>query len=123
MNWKLFGRKVSLPNLNCYPGICLDGLSKVMKKLTQGGETLGQDLNKNLPDLRLESWSLDCDVQYICNYGQVDFVKFQVDQNFMYSHAAYVTLFLSAFIISCSDIKNRLLVSVFWTISIVLCSF
>jgi hypothetical protein len=31
MNWKLRGRKWSLPNLWCDPGICLDGQLKTTK--------------------------------------------------------------------------------------------
>jgi hypothetical protein len=36
MNWKGYGRKWSWPNVQYYPGICLEGLRKIMKKLQSG---------------------------------------------------------------------------------------
>jgi hypothetical protein len=35
MNWKGCGRKRSWPNLRYYPGICLEGLRKTTKNLSQ----------------------------------------------------------------------------------------
>jgi hypothetical protein len=49
MNWKGFGRKLSWCNRRYYPGICLEGLRKTTKNLSQDSQSLGQDLNPGPP--------------------------------------------------------------------------
>jgi hypothetical protein len=45
MNWKGCGRKWSWPNLKYYPGICLEGLRKATKTLSQDSRSASRDLN------------------------------------------------------------------------------
>lgn len=45
MNWEKCRRKPSWPNIKCYPGICLEGLSKSTKDFNQDSWSMGQDLN------------------------------------------------------------------------------
>jgi hypothetical protein len=45
MNWKGCGRKRSWPNLRYYLTICLDGLRKTTKYLSQDGQSPGLVLN------------------------------------------------------------------------------
>jgi hypothetical protein len=50
MNWKGCGRKRSWPNLRYYPGICLEGLTKTTKNLSQHSRSPGRDLNPGPPE-------------------------------------------------------------------------
>jgi hypothetical protein len=50
MNWKGCGRKRSWPNLRYYPGICLEGLRKTTKNLSQDNRSPGRDLNPGPPE-------------------------------------------------------------------------
>jgi hypothetical protein len=43
MSWKGYGRKLSWPNLRYYPGICLEGLRKTKKNLSQDSRSPGRD--------------------------------------------------------------------------------
>jgi hypothetical protein len=43
MNWEVYGRKRSWPNLRHYHGICLPGLSKSTKILSQVSRSPGRD--------------------------------------------------------------------------------
>jgi hypothetical protein len=43
MKWKGFGRK------RLWPNICLQGLRKAMKTLSQDSQSTGQDLNQEPP--------------------------------------------------------------------------
>jgi hypothetical protein len=45
MNWEGCGRKRSWTNSRYYPGICLEGLRKTMKNLSQDSRSPGRDLN------------------------------------------------------------------------------
>jgi hypothetical protein len=45
MNWKGCGRKQSWSSLSCYPRICLEGLRKTAKNLSQDSRSPGRDLN------------------------------------------------------------------------------
>jgi hypothetical protein len=45
MVWKECGRKRLWPNLRYYARICLEGLRKTMKELSQDSPSPGQDLN------------------------------------------------------------------------------
>jgi hypothetical protein len=45
MNWKVFGRKRSWPDLKYYPGSCLVGLRKTTKNFSQDSQSLGRDVN------------------------------------------------------------------------------
>jgi hypothetical protein len=49
MKTKGYGRKQSCPNLSYYPSIFMEGLRKAMRNLSQGGQSLGQDLNLEYP--------------------------------------------------------------------------
>jgi hypothetical protein len=48
MNWKGYGRKRLWPNLRYYPGICMEGLRKTTKSLTQAIRSPGRDSNPGL---------------------------------------------------------------------------
>jgi hypothetical protein len=50
MNWKGCGRKRSWLNLRYYPGICVEGLRKTMKNLSQDSRSPGRDLNPGHPE-------------------------------------------------------------------------
>jgi hypothetical protein len=50
MNWKGCGRERSLCNLRYYPGICLDGLRKIMENLNHNSRYPGRDLNTRSPE-------------------------------------------------------------------------
>jgi hypothetical protein len=50
MNPKGCGRKWSWPNLRYYPAICLEGLRKTTKKLSQDWQFPGWDLNPGPPE-------------------------------------------------------------------------
>jgi hypothetical protein len=50
MNWKGCGRKSSWPNLWYYPGICLEGLRKTMKNLSQNSRCPNRYLNPGPPE-------------------------------------------------------------------------
>jgi hypothetical protein len=50
MNWKGCGRKQLWPNLRYYPGICLEGLRKIMENLNQDSQSMGRDLNSGPPE-------------------------------------------------------------------------
>jgi hypothetical protein len=50
MNWKGCGRKRSCPDLRYYPVICLEGLRKTTKNLSQDRRSLGRDLNPGPPE-------------------------------------------------------------------------
>jgi hypothetical protein len=52
MNSKGYGKKRSWPNLRYCPGICLDGLRKTTKKLSQDSKSVGRDLNPGPPDYK-----------------------------------------------------------------------
>jgi hypothetical protein len=59
MNWKECGRKQQWPNLRCYLGICLEGLSKTTKNLGQDSRSPGQDLDLGHPEIKavvLTTW-------------------------------------------------------------------
>jgi hypothetical protein len=49
LNWKGFGRKWSWPNLRSNPGICIEGLRKTTKNLSQDSWSPGRDLNTGPP--------------------------------------------------------------------------
>jgi hypothetical protein len=53
MNCKGCGRKGSCPNLMCYPGICLDRLSKTTKILSQDSRSPGRDFNPGPPEYKV----------------------------------------------------------------------
>jgi hypothetical protein len=73
MNWKRCRRKQSCPNLWDYPSICLEGLRKTTKNLSQDSQSLGWDLNHGPPKyeagvLTTQPWRLvtcDLDNEYI----------------------------------------------------------
>jgi hypothetical protein len=71
MNWKGYEWKQLRPDLRYYPSICVQGLSKIMKTLSQNSRSLGQDLNLNLGPLMhegvLTTW-LQCSVLSIEKY-------------------------------------------------------
>jgi hypothetical protein len=50
MDRKRCGVKRSWPNLRCYPGICLDELSKTTKTLSNNSRCTGWDLNSGTPE-------------------------------------------------------------------------
>jgi hypothetical protein len=50
MNWKACGKTQSWPNLRQYPGICLEGLRKTMKNLSQDIQSPGRDMNSVPPE-------------------------------------------------------------------------
>jgi hypothetical protein len=50
MNWKGYGRKRSCPNLSYYPGICLEGLGKITKKINQVNRSQGRDIKPRPPE-------------------------------------------------------------------------
>jgi hypothetical protein len=50
INWKGCGWKRSWPNLRYYPGICLEGLRKTTKILSQDSRHPGRDLNQGSPE-------------------------------------------------------------------------
>jgi hypothetical protein len=52
MNWKVYGRKRSWPNLRYYSGICLEELRKTTNTLSQGSRSLGRDLNSRPPEYK-----------------------------------------------------------------------
>jgi hypothetical protein len=54
MNWKGCGRKRSWPNLRYYPDICLEGLRKKTKNLSQFIRSPGRDLNPGPPEYEAE---------------------------------------------------------------------
>jgi hypothetical protein len=45
-----YGRKRSWPNLKYYPSMCLEGLRKTMKNLSQENQSLGCNLNPGPTD-------------------------------------------------------------------------
>jgi hypothetical protein len=53
MNLKGYGSGHGLI-LRYYPGIFLEGLSKTMKKLSKDSCSMGQGLNRNLPNMKQE---------------------------------------------------------------------
>jgi hypothetical protein len=55
MNWKGFEWKRSWPNLRYYSGICLQGLSKTTKNLSQDSCSPGRDLNPGPPEYEVAS--------------------------------------------------------------------
>jgi hypothetical protein len=59
MNWKGCGSKRSWHNLRYYPGICLKGLGKTTKHLSQNSWRSGQDSNSVPPEYKSEALSLD----------------------------------------------------------------
>jgi hypothetical protein len=50
MNWKRYVRKLSLPNLGYYPGICVGGQRKTTKNLSHYRWYQGRDLNSEPPE-------------------------------------------------------------------------
>jgi hypothetical protein len=50
MNWKGCGKKRSWPNLRLYPRICLEGLRKTTKNLSQDSRYPGRDLKPGPPE-------------------------------------------------------------------------
>jgi hypothetical protein len=50
MNWRGCGRKRSCPNFKYYTGICLEGLTKTMKNLSQDSRSPGRDSNPGPPE-------------------------------------------------------------------------
>jgi hypothetical protein len=50
MNWKGCGKKRSWPNLRYYPSICLEGLRKTTKNLSQDTRSPVRDLNPGPPE-------------------------------------------------------------------------
>jgi hypothetical protein len=50
MNWKGCGRKRTWPNLRYYPRMCLEGLRKTTKHLSQDSRSPGRDLNPGPPE-------------------------------------------------------------------------
>jgi hypothetical protein len=50
MNWKGCGRKRSWPDVRYFPGICLEGVRKTTKYLSQDNRSLGRDLNLGPPE-------------------------------------------------------------------------
>jgi hypothetical protein len=50
MNLKGYGTKLSWPNLRYYPAICLEGLKKTMKTLSQDKRSSGRDLESGPPE-------------------------------------------------------------------------
>jgi hypothetical protein len=49
-NSKGYGRKRSWSNLRYYPGLCLEGLRKITKSLSQNIRSSDRDLKTGLPD-------------------------------------------------------------------------
>jgi hypothetical protein len=47
---QLYGRKRSWPNLRFYPRICLEGLRKATKNLSQDNWSPGEDLKPGPPE-------------------------------------------------------------------------
>jgi hypothetical protein len=58
-NWKR-----SWPNLRYYPGICLDGLSKTTRNLSQDSRSAFRDLNPEPPEQEPSS-----SVSIVSDYG------------------------------------------------------
>jgi hypothetical protein len=50
MNWKECRKSKSWPNSMYYPGICLEGLMRTTKNLSQDRRTSGRDLNSGPPE-------------------------------------------------------------------------
>jgi hypothetical protein len=50
MNWKGYGRKRPRSNLRYYSGICLEGLRKTKKNLSQDRWSLDRDINPGHPE-------------------------------------------------------------------------
>jgi hypothetical protein len=50
MNWKGYGRKRQWPKLRHHPGICLEGLRKTKKNLSQDKGSPGRDFNPGPPE-------------------------------------------------------------------------
>jgi hypothetical protein len=49
MNWKIYGRKRSWPNLRHYPGNCPEGLRKPSTTLSQDSRSSGRNFNPEPP--------------------------------------------------------------------------
>jgi hypothetical protein len=49
MNREVYGRQMSWPNVEYYPGIFLEELKKITKPLNQYSRSLGRDLNRGPP--------------------------------------------------------------------------
>jgi hypothetical protein len=64
MNRKGCGTKQSWPNLRYYPGICLEGLRKTTKNLTQDNRSPGRDLNPGPPEYEAGVLPLNHEVRY-----------------------------------------------------------
>jgi hypothetical protein len=52
MNWKGCGRMRPRPNLRYYPSICMEGLRKTTKNLSQNSRCPGRDLNSWSPEYK-----------------------------------------------------------------------
>jgi hypothetical protein len=63
MKWKGCGRKRSRSHLRYYPGICLEGLRKITKILSQDSLSKGRDLNSGPPECEVEVLAIDHDVR------------------------------------------------------------
>jgi hypothetical protein len=50
INLKGYGRKQSWPNSRHYPGICVEGLRKATKNLSQNSPSPGQNINPEPPE-------------------------------------------------------------------------
>jgi hypothetical protein len=49
MRWKGCGRYQSWPNLRYYPGICMEGLRKPMKNISQASWSQSEDVKSGPP--------------------------------------------------------------------------
>jgi hypothetical protein len=55
ITWKICKWKRSWPNLRKYPCICLEGMRKITKNLSQNSQYLGQDSNRMPLEYKLEA--------------------------------------------------------------------